>query len=218
MGENKSAKRIQVDKDKTRIFVIISIAAVITVASLMIAKGLWSHGNYLSKVASTKSTAKKQLEKNKAAVATLTEAYDAFVGQEPNLLSGSIDGTTDRDGDNGSLILDALPSKYDFPAVAASLEKLLSGYAINSITGTDDSAAQEATAGGGPVEIPFSLSVGTNYDGLKRLTDAFNRSIRPFHIVGLELSGANATLDVTVQGKTFYQPESGLQITRKQVR
>lgn len=215
MADNKSAKRIQVDKDKTRIFAIISVAAVIAVASLVIAKGLWSQGNYLRKVANMKTEAKRQLEENKAAVTTLTSAYDEFIGQDPNLLAGSIGGDTDRDGDNGSLVLDALPSKYDFPAVAASLEKLLAGYRINSITGTDDSAAQ--AGGTGPVEIPFSLSVGTNYDGFKQLTNTFDRSIRPLNVVNLELSGSNENLNVTIQGKTFYQPESGLQITEQQV-
>lgn len=217
MANNRSAKRVQVDKDKTRIFVMLSIAAVIAVASLVIAKGLWSQGNYLRKVSDMKSVAKRQLEDNKAAVATLTEAYDTFIGQEPNLLAGSLSGTTDRDGDNGTLVLDALPSKYDFPAVAASLEKLLAGYQITAITGTDDSGLQtEGMAG--PMEIPFSLGVSTNYDGFKQLADTFKRSIRPLHVVNLELSGSNSALNITMQGKTFYQPATGLHITEQQVQ
>lgn len=217
-NSSKSAKRLQVDKDKLRIFVIIAVASVVTIASLVTAKGFWSQGNYLGKVAGKKEVAVKQLKDNQAAITTLTESYQTFVGQNPNLLGGSLDGTSDRDGDNGALVLDALPSKYDFPAVAASLEKLLSGYQIQDITGIDDSVAQAAAAGvGSPIEIPFSLGVQTNYDGFKQLTGAFNRSIRPFQITKLELSGTSGALTVSMEGKTFYQPEQGVQITEEQV-
>lgn len=217
MANNKSEKRVRLDKDKSQLFIIVSVAAVITVGSIVVARALWSQGNYLQKVAGIKTDAKQQLEENKAAVASLTEAYGTFINQDPNLLGGRKDGDTDRDGDNGVLVLDALPSSYDFPAVASSLEKLLAGYSINSIAGTDDSAAQATLAGGVPVEIPFMLSVRANYEGFKELSGRFNRSIRPIHITSLELSGSNSELDIDILGKTFYQSEHGLQITEEQV-
>lgn len=211
---NKSVKRAQVNKDQTNILIILGVASVLTIASLVVAKGFWSRGNYLSKVSSQKATALQQLKDNEKATASLVEKYTEFVDQNPNLLGGSLDGESDKDGDNGELVLDALPSKYDFPAVAASLEKILTGYTIGGIVGTDDSAAQAAIAGSGPVEIPFTLSVTTNYIDFRNLVDSFNRSIRPIQITRLELAGENDSLETSIVGKTFYQPETGVKITK----
>lgn len=215
---NKSVKRAQVSKDQANILIILGVASVITISSLVVAKGFLSRGNYLAEVSSIKGTALQQLQENEAATASLVTKYQEFVEEDPNLLGGSIDGESDKDGDNGELVLDALPSKYDFPAVAASLEKLLTGYAISGIVGTDESAAQAAAAGSGPVEIPFILSVTTNYIDFRDLVSSFNRSIRPIQVTRLELSGTNGNLDVSIAGKTFYQPETSVKITKETVR
>lgn len=211
-----SSRRVQVDKDKARMFVIISVAAVITVASIVIAKGLWSRGNYLSKVVDKQELALKQLDANKSAVASLKDSYQKFVDQDPNLLSGSKNGEGDNDGDNATLILDALPGKYDFPALASSLEKMLTGYTITDIAGVDASAAP--SSGTTAMEMPFELEVLTNYEGFKQLTDRFNRSIRPFAFTKLTLSGTSSLLEVGLTGKTYYQPEQGVKITETKVQ
>src|SRR5690606_5550723 len=125
--------------------------------SLVISKGFISQGNYLRKVNGIKGDAVEQLENNKAAVEELTKAYESFTSQNPNLLGGNPGSQDDRGGSNADLVLDALPSKYDFPALASSIEKLLSAYSIRNISGIDDSLAQQEVSGAsGPVEIPFS--------------------------------------------------------------
>lgn len=218
MAVNKSTKREQVDKDKTMIFAIMSVAAIVTIGSLVIAKGFFSQGNYLRKVGAQKEEAVQQLEKNREAVQSLTEAYDAFAGQNPNLLGGDPGSTADRGGTNADLVLDALPSKYDFPALASSIERLLTGYDVQGIAGVDDSLTQQGAAGTGPVEIPFTVEVRSDYDGFRELIGSFNKSIRPFHLSRLELTGSNASLNVSIQAKSFYQPEMGLQITEETVQ
>ncbi len=217
MADNKSTKRAQVDKDKTTMFIILSIAAIVTIGSLVIAKGFYSQGSYFRKVAVKKETAVKQLKANQAAVQTLTEAYETFTDQSPNLLGGVPDSVDERGGTNADLVLDALPSKYDFPALASSIERLLNGYNIQGISGVDDSLTQQAFAASGPVEIPFTVDVRSSYDGFKQLIGSFNRSIRPFHLNRLELSGSSTELQVSIQAKSFYQPEMGLKITKETV-
>jgi len=217
-NNQKSSKRAAVDKNQTVIFAVVAIASVVVVVSLMIAKGLWSQSSYLGKVADKKEAAVKQLEENKVAVSSLTQAYEQFNEQSPNLLGGTPDGTGPRDGTNSTLILDALPNTYDFPALASSLEKLLVGYTIESIGGNDDSLAQANAAVGMPVEMPFSFDVSTSYDGFKQLLDTFNKSIRPFNIVRLELTGVNTNLQVGVEAKSYYQPDTGMQITSEVVQ
>lgn len=213
--EKAGSKKVQLGKDKTMIFVLVSIAAVIVVAALMISKGLWTQASYLGKVADKKEAAVKQLEANKEAVSSLSDAYEDFISQNPNLLLGDPKGQGERDGANDALILDALPSKYDFPAVTSSVEKLLTGYSINGIEGTDDSLNQQASVTAGATEIPFEVEIQTNYDGFKNLITAFNKSIRPFQISKLELSGTNAQLTINLTAKTYYQPELGLQVTEE---
>jgi hypothetical protein len=214
----KETKRYKVDKDKTTVFVLIAIASVVIVATLLIGKGLWGQASYLNKVASKKEMARDQLEENKSAVNELTTSYKALVAQNPNLLGGNSEGTGEREGDNASLILDALPNKYDFPALAASLEKILTGYVINGITGIDDSIAQQTVQATGPAELPFAIDVTANYDGFKQLIGTFNHSIRPFQITKLDITGTNAALNILAQGKTYYQPELGLQIKEEEVQ
>jgi len=213
--EKAGSKKVQLGKDKTMIFVLVSIAAVVVVAALMISKGLWSQASYLGKVADKKEAAVKQLEANKEAVSSLSEAYEDFISQNPNLLSGDPNGQGERDGANDALILDALPSKYDFPAVTSSVEKLLNGFSINGIEGTDDSLNQQTAAIAGATEIPFEVEIQANYEGFKNLITAFNKSIRPFQISKLELSGTNAQLTINLTAKTYYQPELGLQVTEE---
>ncbi|MBA2278911.1 type 4a pilus biogenesis protein PilO [Candidatus Saccharibacteria bacterium] len=213
----KQTKRASVDKDKTTIFVIVAIAALLVTGSLVVSKNLLSQGNYLSKVAGKKEVALKQLENNKQAASTLEQSYKDFANQDPNLIGGTVAGKGERDGDNAKLILDALPSKYDFPALTASIEKMLTGYSIEEIEGVDDALSQQSAVPAGSVEMPFSMDIITNYEGLRTLLEKLDRSIRPFQITKIDLSGTNAALQSKIEAKTYYQPEKGLQITNESV-
>lgn len=204
-------KRIQVDKTKTKLLAIVAGAAIITVFALMASKTYLSESNYLNRVTGAKEKALKQLKANKDAVSKLTASYKTFAESAPNALGGDPNGTAERDGDNGRLVLDALPSKYDFPALTSSIEKLLAGYSINDITGNDDSVQQDlAENEAGPVEMPFSITVTSDYKGMQALVSTFERSIRPFQILTLDFSGSNTALQANISAKTYYQPEKDL--------
>jgi len=218
MPAKKISKRAQIDKSKARLFAIIVLASFISVGALVVSKGLFSEASYLNRVAAEKEKAVDQLETNKSAVSALSESYKTFATQNPNLLGGKIIGTEERDGDNGRLILDALPSSYDFPALATSLEKLLAGYKINSISGNDDVSAQTESQATELVEMPFLLNVTTDYAGFQKLIGSFDRSIRPIQVVSMQLTGTNASLQVNLNAKTFYQPERGLKIEKVDVK
>ncbi len=206
------------DKDKSMIFIVVSVSAAVVVGSLVFSKNLWSQGAYNAKVASKKEVAYKQLQDNRDAVSELKTAYESFRNEDPNLIGGSRDGTDERDGDNAKIILDALPNNYDFPGLTSSIERLLNGYAINGINGIDDSITQQTASSAATVEMPFTIDLTTNYEGVKQLIDAFDRSIRPFQFTRLELRGTNDALQTNMQLKTFYQPEKGLDITEEEVQ
>lgn len=213
-----TTKRVQVDKTKALVFSIVIIASAISVFALVASRSFYSQASYLNRVAAEKEKALKQLKSNELAVTNLVKSYKDFSRNNPNLLGGSTTGKGERDGDNARLVLDALPSKYDFPALATSLEKLLSGYTINNITGSDDVASQLQSVNSELVELPFKLDVATNYSGMLSLLTTFEKSIRPFEITSIEFTGTNANLQSTITAKTFYQPEKNLKVTTKVVK
>lgn len=217
--QSKLPKKVQVSKNQTTIFILLAIASFATVASIMVSRALWAQASYTNKVIGKKEAAVDQLEANKAAVDQLTASYKSFDEQSPNLIGGSTTGTGPKDGSNSTLILDSLPDNYNFPALASSIEKLLTGYSITGITGTDDSANQ-ASAGASvtPVEIPIGLSVSTNYDGMKNLIGVFDKSIRPFKITKIQATGSNNDLDLTLDMITYYQPATNVRITEESVQ
>ncbi len=217
-----SQKRLQIDKSNSRVVVTIAIAAFLSVFSLMAARALWSQQSFQNRVIKEKGKAVKQLKDNVAATKTLVNSYNDFTSLPANVLGGNPNGTGEKDGDNGKIVLDALPSKYDFPALTTSLEKILSGggYKIESITGLDDEVNQQNTASPTPqpIEMPFQMTVSGNYASIQSLIGTLEHSIRPFQIQKIEFSGGNADLHTTISAKTFYQPEKSLTITTKEIK
>lgn len=216
--KTKGNKKLQIDKNQATTFAFIALASIVTVMSLMISKSLWDQSRYVGRVNDKKKTALRELKNNEAAVDKLSAAYKVFNDQSTNLIQGSKDGPGLKDGSNGSLILDALPTEYDFPALTSSIEGLLFGYEVKSISGSDDMIAQQDAGQGGQVEMPFTFEVGANYQSTKDLINTFHRSIRPFHITRLEITGSSNLLRVNVSAKTFYQPKTSLNITEETVK
>ena len=214
----QNTKRKQLDKAQATMLGIVIGASAITVFALFASKAYLSQANYLSSVAGEKEKAVKQLKSNKEAVSSLVDSYKSFSGQNPNLLGGNPTAKGERDGDDGRLVLDALPSKYDFPALATSIEKLLTGYTINNISGSDDTISQDQVANASIVDIPFKLDIQADYKGVQNLVTTFEKSIRPFQFDQIELSGTNATLQASFTMKSFYQPEKNLKIDTKVVK
>lgn len=220
MSNQVSLKRIQISKANTMMVVAIAASAFIVVFSLIAARSLWVKRGFQSRLINEKEVAVNQLEQNLATVDELVVAYKTFVDTPDNVIGGNPTGTGERDGDNAKIVLDALPSKYDFPALATSLEKILgTKYKIGSISGTDDEIAQATTeAGSTPIDMPFELSATGNYKSIQELLSIFERSIRPIKISSLEVSGTNTELQVSVTAKTYYQPEKTLNIQKKVIK
>lgn len=218
-----STKKLQIDKANSVVVITVAIAIFLTVFSLFASKALLGKRSYQARVVEGKEKAVKQLKENLVAQRELVNAYKSFVETPANILGGNPHGKGEKDGDNARLILDALPSKYDYPALASSLEKILTdkSFILQSIEGTDDEIAQQqnpASPDPKVVEMPFEISVGSTYDSVPSLILLFENSIRPFQIQNLSISGTNANLDVTIKAKTFYLPEKNLSIRKEIVK
>lgn len=144
MGMHVSVKRLQIGKANSTIVIAVGIAAFALAFSLVAARSLIAKQSYQNKVAGAREDARDQLTANIAAVSDLKTKYSEFVDRQENIIKGNSQGNGERDGDNGRIVLDALPSKYDFPALASSLEKILvdRNYGITRITGTDNEVSE----------------------------------------------------------------------------
>lgn len=223
-GGTKSAKHDLIDKANTRIVVYVSVAAFIAVFSLVATKTLVSQAAYQNRVINAKRVAVNQLKSDITASSQLQSSYDAWTSTSQNAIGGSPTGSGAQDGDNAKIVIDALPSTYDFPGLTTSLENMLtsqSGIKIDSISGTD----QEATLGGNvtsttpqPQPIPFSIAVSGDYGSLQNVIGTFERSIRPIQVQTLNLNGTNGNLSMTITAQTFYQPAKSLNINKKVVK
>ena len=220
-----SSKRLQISKTNLTIVIVVSVACFVSIFALTASKSLLSQRSYQAKVIAQKETAKTTLKANLKARDQLVAQYRLFVANPTNIIGGNTVGTGDRDGDNAKIILDALPSKYDYPALATSLEKLLQSknLSITNISGTDDEVNQAIAAKGtglvpAAVDMPFQIG----FDGSSQSTQDFfgvvQNSIRPIQVQTVSISGNDAKLSTTIIAKTYYQPEKNLNIKTEVVR
>jgi Tfp pilus assembly protein PilO len=218
-----STKQLLIDKANARIVIYVGIAAFIVVFSLVATKTLISQAGYQNHIISKKQTAVNQLKTDITATGQLKTAYSAFIGTPQNVLGGDPSGVGSQDGDNAKIILDALPSSYDFPGLTTSLEALLSnqGVKLDSIAGTDDEVAQAANQTSVSPQsspIPFSVSVEGDYTGIQNAIKALENSIRPIQVQTLTLTGTQGKLILTVTAQTYYQPAKSLNINKQVVK
>jgi hypothetical protein len=223
MASLPSAKRAMINKANARVVVYVSVAAFILMFSLVATKTLVSQAAYQNKVIKVKRNAVTQLKTDIAATSQLKTAYDAFNSTPQNVLGGNPDGTGPQDGTNAKIVLDALPSSYDFPGLTTSLEALLGSQKVDitSITGTDDEVAQganQSSVSPTPVPIPFATITQGTYTDAQSVVSAYERSIRPMQILTLDISGQNNELTLSIGAQTYYQPAKSLNIKKQVVR
>ncbi|MDB5165091.1 MAG: hypothetical protein JWL89_717 [Candidatus Saccharibacteria bacterium] len=219
-----STKRLAISKSNAQVVIVVGIAAFLSVFCLMAAKAVWGQTRYQAHIISEKEKAHQQLEKNIHAFNDLVSSYKIFDSTSTNVIGGTKAGTADNDGPNSKIILDALPSSYDFPALTSSLEKMFADRSLKAtgISGTDDQIAQQANvANASPkaVPIPFSFTINNaNYAAVQDLVAATQRSIRPIQIDTLNISGGASDMTVSVTAHTSYQAGKTVNITAKEVK
>lgn len=219
-----STKRVAISKANAQMVAVVAAAAFVTIFCLVASKAALSQNRYQARVTAAKEKAHQQLQKNIDAFDDLKVSYQAFDNTAKNAIGGNSVGEGDNDGKNSKLILDALPSSYDFPALTSSVEKLLQSQSlkINDIGGTDDQLNQQTNVSSPspqPVPMPFSFSITeTNYDSINKLVQTLEKSIRPIQIDSLTLAGGGNNMTATVNAHTFFQPGKNLNITKQVVK
>lgn len=210
-------KRSLISKANQTMVTATGIAAFLVVFALVASNTLFSQMLYQNRVISAKKTAKSQLTSDLSARDSLVSSYKTFVSPTTNLIGGSSSSS-----DNAQLVLDALPGQYDFPALATTLEKLLTAdnLQILSITGTDQELTQQNTSGtsSAPIPMPFQFEVSGSYQSIQSMIASFESSIRPFQIQTIQLAGTESAMTATITAETYYQPSVSLNITSEVVK
>ncbi len=208
-----SAKHQLIDKANTYLVVSSAIASVVVIFSIFASIKLIDKISYQNQVIGYREEARDQLEENLESVDVLAASYYAFDNTPESII-----GTTDS---NSKIVLDALPSKYDFPAFITSLEYIInvSGMSIEDIKGTD----QELESRGSLInpiytEIPFSISAMGDYQSVQTLIKNLEMSIRPFNINNISITGDDSELSVTITGFSYYQPAKEIGINSQVVK
>lgn len=201
--------------------IVVASAVFFCVFGLFATKSLVSKGLYQRRALHTERQIADTLKNNYTAAKNLRTQYDVFLQQNPNVIGGNSNGNGPSDGDNPRIVLDALPSKYDVPALGSSLEKILSGRGVtfNSLTVSDDPSSNSDQPQSQPQSKPitFSFEGTTNYSSAMKLMQDFERSIRPFDLNTLEIDGTDKAMKLTVGMTTYFEPAKSLDLTATQV-
>lgn len=216
-------KRGLVSKANSTTVIVTSIAAFFIIFLLVGSKTLFGQATYQNRVATAKTVALRQLKVDIDASKSLVESYTKFNSASVNIIGGSSVGSGANDGPNSRIVLDALPSSYDFPALVTSLEKIVNnrGLTIQSIQGVDDEVAQQVNVSSTtpqPVAIPFQIVISGNYSAIQALINDFQNSIRPFQILKESVSGGESNMTLTLTAQTYYQPAKILNLGSKLVK
>lgn len=222
MNQQKG-KRELINSANSRMVAVVALGAFLIIFSLVASKALWTQKSFQGRVISKKEKAVKQLEDNQKAVDQLKVSFATFNNGSDNIIGGNPKGTGDRDGDNAKIVLDALPSKYDFPAFITSMKKLLASKNLSpkSITGSDDEVNQNSKPAKDPIEIPFQLTGETDsFSKAKDFLVAFEQSIRPVKIKKISVTGGGqgVQLQFNIDAVSYFQAGKGLTITKEVVK
>jgi hypothetical protein len=217
----------QVEKARSSLLFIVAAATVVTVFCLVSSKSLLSQGNYNRKVINERNKAVKQLRDNYAAAQQLQDHYNTvFENSGPiNIIGGKNDSSPNAvppDGDNSRIVLDALPSSYDFPALVTSLTKILQANGISnpSVGGSDAASSIDAkpSASPQPVSIDVPISGTSTYANLQKLLADLQRSIRPYDITQMTVSGSPNNMTFSFTMNTYFQPGKTLELGTKVIK
>ncbi len=219
--------QIQLDKDQSKMIAMVAIATVITIFSLVSTRALISQAAYQRRVINARNATIHQIQLNSTNADTLIKQFnDVFEGNNAqNVIGGK--NTTDPnskppDGDNARVVLDALPTTYDFPALLTSVSSILTNNGIGSpsIGGTDQSTTFNSSPSATPKSVPIDLSVtgSGNYENVQALVKDIERSVRPFNVTRMTLSGNQSNLVLSLNMTTYYQVAKTLNTTSKEIK
>ena len=197
-------KRQLIEKTNTTVIISLAVTAFIVAFAVVFMNFLWDLSSHNRRVISGKSEASKVLKQNVENISAIQTNFTVFE-------AGDVKSED---------VLDALPSKYDFPALATSIESLAgtSGVSLKSFNGDDQevSAIQSQTEPQ-PIEITFSMQVEGRYEKVQEFVNNLQRTIRPIKVLSMEMKGNDENMQVSIRAETYYQPSTSLEVETRTI-
>lgn len=197
-------RRQLIEKSSTTIVAATIVSAVALSFAIVTLNFLWDLSGHYNRVLAEKNHASKILKQNVENIEQLQANFNV-------LEAGDVKADT---------ILDALPSKYDYPALATTIESLVSdsGLNLDSFNGSDlESEAVQQMTSPEPVEVKFSISVSGTYENVQKLIRNIDRTIRPMKITRLNLKGSDKLMKSSIYITTYYQPSTSLDVETRTI-
>lgn len=224
-------KRTQIAQANRTMFIWIAIASALVGIAAVVGYFMAQKLFYNERVLGEKQNTVSILEANNKAIPALEDEIRAL---DTNSALATVKA---NDTDQAiQVILDALPSDVNSNAFGASLQnKLLNGIegltieslqvdpviGIEVLTGSDGSEIDaSATDGEAAAEnaITFQFTVVGSQENLKQALLNLEKSVRAIVITSARIEILSTGPQLSVQGKTFYEPEKTIGLTKKVVK
>jgi len=210
-------KRDLIEKAGSSIFISVAIASVVLAFSIVSIKYMVSQMQYNSRVHAAKEIARDTLESNLARASKLEASYLSLDAASPLIPARTIvqDDETTTVKKNSAIVLDALPRRYDFPALRTSVDVLatLSGVSVSGFRGDDfESEAIASLPNPEPQEIVFGVTIEGNYNAVNQFVENLENTIRPMKVTKMRLTGSDSFIVATLDVVTYYQPSVDLTV------
>ncbi len=209
-----SIKQSQIKNASAKTFISVAVASVIVSISVVLLNILWNTSKYNARTQDLQTTARNTLKDNIEVVKELEKSFTTLELSSKLIPDQSIKKS------NSELVLDALPSKYDFPALVSSINNLAqrSAVKLTSFQGVDlGSSAEQSSTKPVPIDIPFNIEVEGKYDSIAKFLKGMESSIRPMKVMVLNLSGTDSRIHASLTVETYYQPAFDLSIEKRVV-
>lgn len=224
---DKKGAALKISKGDSSLMILAGISSFIIVFSLLGIKSMISQASYQGRVIKARNASIDQLNKNIANANILSTHYSSvFEGNSPaNVIGGKNDkalSSQPPNGDNGTIILHALPTSYDFPALLTSVSKILTTNSVGgqAIGGSDLSVTfkSDPSSSPQPTSVDLNVSGTATYTNAQKLINDFEKSIRPYDIKTLSLNGNQSSMALSFDVTTYYQPAKTTTLTSKEIK
>ncbi len=217
-------KRQQIAKSNRTMFLWITGVSVVVgfsvVLMIFLAQGIWYGERVILEKQKTADTLKENLE----VVPKLKDSV-SLLNTNEDLQSVRLDSNDPA----LQVILDALPADANSTAMASSLQtRLLSGVSgiiieslrVEPVSGVEDDGSDSNSSDSEATGIGFSFTISTadNQDGLRKILQQIERSIRPFTIDTMSIESQGGKVTLSADGRGFYEPAQKVQLTDKVVK
>lgn len=211
-------KRQQIRTANKTVFIWIIVASIVVgicgVASQFLIRELIFKNKIYSALTDTNRTLKKN-----------AQSYEGLK-TEVNKLIADNNLAMLKKGENSTalqVVIDALPTEDNRPALASSMQTEVLGPAgvkIDSFSVIDAGSPAAATSADAGTATPFDFSfvIIGNYDQILQAMSNMERSIRPISVKTIDLQGSGGSFRANITATTYYQPAASISLGERTVQ